>query len=71
MNIALGIGLVLVCAVIQAAMIAGMLRALHHLSVGAHRVRSYLFDLVVLSSVIITGQSLAYIYARDKKADAE
>jgi hypothetical protein len=53
MNIALGICLVLVCAVIQAAMIAGMLRALHHLSVGAHRVRSYLFDMVVLSSVII------------------
>jgi hypothetical protein len=53
MNIALGIFVVLVCVFIQAATIAGMLKALHHLSVGAPRVRSYLFDFVVLSSVII------------------
>lgn len=53
MNIALGICVVLVCVFIQAATIAGMLKALHHLSVAAPRARSYLFDMVVLSSVII------------------
>jgi hypothetical protein len=52
MNIALGMFVVLVCVFIQAATITGMVRALRHLSVGAPRVRSYLFDMIVLSSVI-------------------
>jgi hypothetical protein len=53
MNIALGMFVVLICVFIQAATIAGMLKALRHLSRSAPRVRSFFFDLVVLSSVII------------------
>ena len=53
MNIALGMFVVLICVFIQAATITGMIKALRHLSQGAPRVRSYFFDMVVLSSVII------------------
>jgi hypothetical protein len=53
MNIALGMFVVLICVFIQAATITGMLKALRRLSLRAPRVRSYFFDMVVLSSVII------------------